>query len=126
MLPSCFLLTNFMGMLISFSSRFGSLQTAQRGCLRDHGVPVLERPAHDLKSNREALCQEKDVRHQTQQCRRTEGLYRTILGLSNTSAAQQTDQLHTSDQRLSSGRVHTFHFNCIRLSKDSIKYKSLT
>ncbi len=48
--------------------------------------------------HRESLgyCQEEDERHQTQQCRWTEGRYQRNLGFHTTSAVPQTDHLHAT------------------------------
>ncbi len=68
------LLTSFMEMLISFSSRTWHLPTLTK-VPKNHGVTVLD-------CHRESMgyCQEEDERQQTQQCRWPEGRYQSNLG----------------------------------------------
>ncbi len=65
----------------------------------DHGVTVLDWPANSPDLNpRESMgyCQEEDARHQTQQCRWSEGHCQRNLGFHTTSAVPQTDHLHAT------------------------------
>ncbi len=91
------LLTSFMEMLISFSSRTWHLPTLTK-VPKKHGVTVLD-------CHRESMgyCQEEDERQQTQQCRWPEGLYQSNLGF---ITPEQCHKLITSMPRRIDAVIH--------------------
>ncbi len=100
--PAFLLLTSFLKMLISFSSRIWHLPHCQKHqklvklpwCWCAWLASKLTRP----EPHRESMgyCQEEDERHQTQQCRWPEGHCQRNLGFHTTSAVPQTDHLHAT------------------------------
>ncbi len=96
------LLTSFMEMLISFSSRTWHLPTLPKvpklvqwpWCYCAWLASKLAWP----EPHRESMgyCQEEDERHQTQQCRWAEGHCQRNLGFHTTSGVPQTDHLHAT------------------------------
>ncbi len=101
---SCFLLlTGFLKMLISFSSRIWHLPTlpkAPKPWLNDHGGGVLDWPANspDLNpiENIWGIVKRKMRKQETKKCRWAEGHCQRNLGFHTTSAVPQTDHLHAT------------------------------
>ncbi len=101
-LPCFLLLTSFMEMLISFSSRTWHLPTLPKvpkaGSMTMVLLCFLASKLTRPEPHREYIwyCQEEDERHQTQQCRWAEGHCQRNLGFHTTSAVPQTDHLHAT------------------------------
>ncbi len=101
-LPCFLLLTSFMEMLISFSSRTWHLPTLPKvpkaGSMTMCYCAWLASKLAWPEPHRESIgyCQEEDERHQTQQCRWAEGHCQRNLGFHTTSAVPQTDHLHAT------------------------------
>ncbi len=70
-----------------------------KSCFNDHGVTVLDWPANSPvlipKGNQWGIVKRK-MRHQTQQCRWSEGRYQSNLGFHYTGAVPQADCLHAT------------------------------
>ncbi len=98
---SCFLLlTSFLKMLFSFSSRIWHTAKSTKSWLNDHGFGVLDRPANlpDLNPI-ENLCGivKRIIRNnRPKKCRWAEGHCQRNLGFHTTSAVPQTDHLHAA------------------------------
>ncbi len=100
---SCFLLlTSFLKMLISFSSRIWHLPTLPKHqklvkwpwCWCARLASKLTRP----EPHRESMgyCQEENEKQETKKCRWAEGHCQRNLGFHTTSAVPQTDHLHAT------------------------------
>ncbi len=101
-LPCFLLLTSFMEMLISFSSRTWHLPTLPKvpkaGSMTMVLLCLIGQQTRLTWTHRESMgyCQEEDERHQTQQCRWAEGHCQRNLGFHTTSAVPQTGHLHAT------------------------------
>ncbi len=88
---SCFLLlTSFLKMLISFSSRILHLPTLPKA---PKLVCLTGQQTHQTK---ERLLSKENEKQETKKCRWAEGRYQRNLGFHTTSAVPQTDHLHAT------------------------------